>query len=264
FENPTVARMAKRTDSSRCQDSTLPSDPKCESRNTQITLSFAQQRIWFLCQLEPDNVVYNHPVVLRLTGQLRLEILESCLNEIVARHDVLRTTFSTIDGDPVQVISPQVTTGLSVIDLRYLPDTEREAEALRRAAAQSQQPFDFVGGPLLRTTLFQLSDQNYLLLFLTHHIVFDGWSDTILLDEIPVLSKALCDDDHPALCDLPIRYADYALWQRTEHQDFAFERDLFYWKRQLDNAPPLLNLPTDRPRPSVQTYRGMRHTFTLS
>ena len=263
FEAPTIAALAKGIERIRpaAEPEAQPGLPI--ARNKTLPLSFAQQRLWFFDQFESGNPIYNRPVVLRLTGRLHADMLERCLNEIVARHEVLRTNFSAAGGEPVQVINPSLPLKLRVTDLSGLTNSEREGEALRQAVEESRKPFDLVREALVRANLFRLSDQEHLLLWLTHHIVFDGWSDNILLEEFATLYADSMAGRSPSLPQLTVQYADHTLWQRSQSEDQSCGQDLSYWKRQLGNAPQALNLATDRPRPPRQTYRGARRTFPL-
>ena len=263
FETPTVAGLAQCIERAQPTDNRFRvSSSRASTRNEPIPLSFAQQRLWFLDQLEPGIPVYNRPIVLRFTGNLDIEVLDRCLNEIVRRHGILRTTFPAVDGVPNQVKSPSLTLAMPVVDLTSFADNEREAEALRRAIWESHQSFDLAGGPLLKTRLFVLGAEKHLLLLLTHHMVSDGWSDGLFLGELAKLYRAFLDGGVSPLVDLPLQYADYALWQRTRPEERWFAQDLNYWREQLKDAP-LLNLPTDRVRPTVQTFRGARQVFSL-
>lgn len=264
FQTPTVAGLAQCIErSSPSNNSFCGSSAHLSTGNEPMPLSFAQQRLWFLEQLEPGIPVYNRPVVLRLTGKLNIEVLDRCLNEVIRRHESLRSSFPAIDGEPCLVISPNMTLLLPIVDLTSFSVNEREAEALRRAACESCQPFDLAAGPLLKARLFHLDVEKHLLLWLTHHIVSDGWSDGLLLGEITELYRAFVDGRVSPLADLPVQYSDYVLWQRSRSEEKWFAQDLNYWREQLKDAPPLLNLPTDRERPVVQTYRGARQFFSL-
>ncbi|PYS25180.1 MAG: non-ribosomal peptide synthetase, partial [Acidobacteria bacterium] len=218
-------------------------------------LSFAQQRLWFLDQLLPGNSFYNIPAALRLSVPLSIPILEQSLNEIVHRHEALRTTFVTNDGEPVQVISAKEHVGLGVTDLRYLPAAEREAEAIRLATEEAQQPFDLSRGPLVRTSLLRMEEADYVFLLTMHHIVTDGWSMNIFFQELTTLYNAFALGRPSPLAELAIQYADYAVWQREWLQGEVLEGQLNYWREQLRDLP-LLQMPTDRARPAVQTFRG--------
>jgi len=233
------------------------------SRDKKLLLSFAQQRLWFLDQLEPDSPAYNIPLAVRITGPLKVVALEQSINEIVRRHEVLRTTCSSVSGQPVQVITPEMTLTLPLVDLRQLPRAKREAEILRLATEEAGRPFDLAQGPLFRVTLLWLSEEEYVLLLTTHHFVADGWSMGVLYRELSVLYEAFSTGKPLPLRELPIQYADFAYWQRQRLQGEVLQAQIAYWKKQLDSAPPALELPTDRPRPATQTYRGATQSFTL-
>ncbi|MBE7384654.1 MAG: amino acid adenylation domain-containing protein [Leptolyngbya sp. SIO1E4] len=233
-------------------------------RHTHLPLSFAQQRLWFLQQLEPDNPFYNEHLAVQLTGTLNVVALEQSVNQIVQRHEVLRTTFKVLDGQPVQIIAPQLTLAIPLVDLSELSEAEQQKEAYRLATEQNQRPFDLVQGPLLRWTLLRLSQDNHVLLFTIHHTVYDTWSLGVIIRELSDLYQAFLTGKSSSLPELPIQYADFAVWQRQELQGENLKSQLAYWKRQLANAPPLLQLPTDHPRPAVPTYRGAGQSFRLS
>jgi amino acid adenylation domain-containing protein len=228
-----------------------------------LSLSFAQERLWFLEQLEPGSPVYNIPAVLRLTGALDVQALEQSLNEIVRRHESLRTTFSVVEGEPVQVVVPALTLALPVVALEeFLPD-EREAQAMQLATEEAQRPFDLAQGPLLQAALLRLDRENHILLLTMHHIVSDGWSRTVFFRELSTLYEAFYTGEPSPLPDLPIQYADFAVWQREWLPGEVLETQLSYWRQQLAGSPSVLNLPTDRPRPAVQSYRGARQSVML-
>jgi acyl-CoA synthetase (AMP-forming)/AMP-acid ligase II/acyl carrier protein len=264
FETPTVGGLARCIERAQPKENGFYDLSACSpTRNEPIPLSFAQQRLWFLDQLDPGIPVYNRPVVLRLTGELDIEVLNRCLNEIIRRHEVLRTSFPAVDGEPRQVISPSLTLALPVVDLTSFARAERESEALRLATWESHQPFDLAGGPLLKARLFHLDAEKHVMLLLTHHMISDGWSDGVLLREITELYRAFLNGRVSPLADLSFQYLDYALWQRSQPEERWLAQDVNYWKEQLKDAPPLLNLPTDRVRPVVQTYRGARQVFSV-
>jgi amino acid adenylation domain-containing protein/non-ribosomal peptide synthase protein (TIGR01720 family) len=225
-------------------------------------LSFSQQRLWFLQQLEPDNSFYNEHSALQLRGNLHVAALEQSLNEIIQRHEVLRTTFELTEDKTVQVIAPNLTLTIPAIDLRQLAEAEQQLEIQRLSIQQSQEPFDLVRGPLLRWMLLQISDQVHVLLFSIHHTIFDGWSIGLLIHELSALYQEFTTGKPASLSELPIQYADFAVWQR-QHLQEKLESQVCYWKGQLKNYPPLLQLPTDRSRPPVQSYRGARLSFLL-
>ncbi|MBD1900675.1 non-ribosomal peptide synthetase [Trichocoleus sp. DQ-A3] len=247
-------------------------------RDRNLSLSFAQQRLWFLDQLVPNNAFYNVPAAVRLVGSLNLAALEKTFNEIVRRHEALRTTFVTVEGQPVQAIASTLTVPLPVIDLRSRCVSvgeaalkglgELETEARRITTQEAQRPFDLSKDPFLRVTLLRLDESEYVLLLVLHHIVSDGWSMGVLIRELAALytTFASCKDDQfsvsTPLPELPIQYADFAHWQREWLQGEVLETQLAYWRRQLEGIS-ILNLPTDRPRPAVQSYRGATQLLQL-
>ena len=237
--------------------------PRRATRDT-APLSFAQQRLWFLDQLEPGSAVYNVPGALRLRGSLDVGTLGQSLHEIMRRHESLRTTFSMVEGEPVQVISPSVSVPFHVMDLTECPESEREGEARRLASEEARRPFDLTQGPLLRTTLIRLGKEDHVLLLTMHHIVSDGWSMGVLYRELSVLYEAFSKGQPSPLSSLPIQYADFAVWQRKWLRGEVLESQLSYWKKQLEGVPAVLSLPTDRPRPAVQSFRGQRQSIELS
>ena len=227
-------------------------------------MSFAQQRLWFLDQLEPNSAFYNIPLVVPLTGGLDVVALQRAIDEIVRRHEVLRTTFATQDGEPVQVVAPVSGVALVQVDLRSLSGQAQEAEAQRLVDEEAQRPFDLRCGPLFRVTLLHLSDDEQLLLLTIHHIISDGWSMGILAHEFDALYDAFAQGKPSPLPELPIQYADFAVWQREWLSGERLEQQLTYWREELADAPPLLALPTDRPRPPVQSFRGASEHFELN
>ncbi len=228
-----------------------------------LPLSFAQQRLWFLDQLEPGMSTYNMPAAIRLTGTLDKAALERSINEIVQRHEILRTTFAIVDGQPVQVIAPQLTLPLPLKDLRSLPFTQREPEVWSMAQEDGTAPFNLAQGPLLRVQLLQIADDEHVLLLNIHHIVSDGWSLGILIRELSTLYAAFVAHQLPQLPEPPLQYADFALWQRSWLQGEVLAQQLAYWREQLTGAPAMLELPTDHSRPATQTYRGGHYTFQV-
>lgn len=237
------------------------------SRTGRLPLSFAQQRLWFLDQFQPGSPVYNIPIALRLSGRLDIAALEHSLAGIVCRHEALRTTFAVAADEPVQVIaaeanSPETQT-LRLIDLQHLPSAERETEVRRLATAEARRPFDLTRGPLLRVTLLRLKAETHVLLLTMHHIISDGWSLDLFLRELAALYQAYTAGEPSPLPDLPIQYADFAVWQRTWLQGEVLKTQLAYWRQQLGGDLPVLQLPTDRPRPPLQTFNGATHVFRL-
>jgi len=225
------------------------------ARRGDVPLSFAQERLYFLAQLEPESAAYNVYSGLRLPGRLDVSALERALGEVVRRHEALRTVFQERDGVPVQVVQPFAAFHLPVEDLSGLPPDEREAAVTRRAAEASR-PFDLATGPLFRATLLRVGAEDHVLLVCMHHIVSDGWSMKVLTREVRTASAAFRDGMPSPLPELPLQYADYAVWQREQEAGGALARQLEYWKRQLAGAPELLELPTDHPRPPAPSYRG--------
>jgi len=227
-------------------------------------LSFSQQRLWFLDQLEPGRPTYNSPLVLRLSGPLAPEALADALSAIVARHEVLRTTFTTRDGIPVQVVREPAPVRMREIDLSGIPAAER-APALQRLVREAAcRLFDLSRDEMLRATLFRLEPDAHVLLLCLHHIATDGWSMGILVQELAELYNASRAGRPPALPGLPIQYADYAGWQRDRLQGEVLAQELAYWKETLAGAPSVLELPTDRPRPAVQGWQGASEPVTVS
>jgi len=233
------------------------------AKNGAIPLSFAQQRLWFFNQFEPNNTVYNDHIVLRLTGRLNVEALEKTLTAIVTRHEVLRTTFVVVNGAPAQVIAEGRSPELEVIDLESVPAAGRDAEVLRALSEENARPIDLTVDLMLRPLLLKLGPAEHVLALTIHHIASDGWSMELLFQELAVLYEAFSTAMPPALSELPIQYADFAIWQRRLLQGDVLDGHLNYWKKKLAGAPALLELPTDRPRPPVQSYRGARRALTL-
>ncbi|NBD14539.1 amino acid adenylation domain-containing protein, partial [Corallococcus sp. c25j21] len=255
FEAPTVAALAERIDSIPAAPSSTPIRiPPLHA--TTAPLSFAQQRLWLLDQLRPGSAAYNIPTALRLKGALDGAALRRAFEALVARHETLRTTLFQQQGQPAQRIHSPATWTLPLVDLSALPEAQREEEARRLAAEEAQRPFDLGVGPLLRTSLVRLSEAEHVLLVTMHHIVSDGWSMGILVREMVAFYEAFITDRTPALAPLPVQYAGFAVWQQGWLQGETLEAQLGYWKAQLGGAPVALELPTDRPRPPVQSHRG--------
>jgi hypothetical protein len=235
------------------------------SRDRPLARSFAQQRLWFLDQLEPDLSAFNLPWAVGLTGGLEVGALEQALSAIVNRHEVLRTSFAAgEDGEPVQVIAPARVVELEYVELAGLASAERDTELQRQMGERAIRPFDLATGPLLRATLYRLAPQEHVLALTIHHIAFDGWSFGVLARELGTLYADLAEGREPALPALPIQYADYAAWQRQWLQGEVLEAQLDYWRRQLGTDLPVLELPTDHPRPAVQSFAGARESYALS
>jgi len=262
FEKPTIAELAAEL-ATQQPGATRPLLQPV-NRNQPLPLSFAQRRLWLLAQLDPASTAYHIPAALRLTGRLDHAALVDALTQLVARHESLRTCFFATEGEPVQQILPALTVPFMLVDLRQRPVEEREAAAANQAHVAMQVPFDLAAGPLLRATLFQLAEDDAILLVLMHHIVTDGWSIPILLREVAELYLAQVESRAATLPLLPLHYADYAHWQRQWLQGEVLEQQLAYWRTQLAEAPALLALPTDRPRPARPTYQAAAFSITLA
>jgi hypothetical protein len=226
-------------------------------------LSFAQQRLWFLDQLEPGNAAYNIPDAVRLSGPLAIAALEHSLSEIVRRHESLRTVFKLEGEQPRQVIETYTPRSLLFVDLSGLTGDKRDAEVLRLAGLEARRSFNLSRGPLLRATLLRLSPLEHVLFLTMHHIVSDAWSLGIFVRELASLYDAYSAGRPSRLAELPIQYADFAQWQHEHLRGETLEAMLNYWKQQLGGVLPVLQLPTDRPRPQVQTFRGSRQSLVL-
>lgn len=226
--------------------------------------SFAQQRLWFLDQLEPGDHTYNIPVAVRLRGALDVAALSASFNEVVRRHESLRTTFTATEGEPVQVVAESLSLELPVLDLRDQPEADREVELQVVAAIEAERSFDLAQGPLLRATVVQMDDDDHVLLLTMHHIISDGWSISVLVSEVAALYTSFVTGQAITLPELPIQYADYAVWQRESLQGEVLETQLSYWKQKLTGAPATVELPADRPRPPVRTFRSATQSLLLN
>ena len=232
-------------------------------RDGELPLSFAQQRLWFLHRLSPNSRSYNFLDAQRLYGSLNIIALEQSLSELIRRHEVLRTTFPTVDGQPVQRIAPPTAVTLQIHKLQGLSAQEQTEQIQQIAESFASKPFDLAVDLLIQFTLLQLSDQEYVLLLKMHHIIYDGWSLNIFKRELSQLYVALTQRLPNPLPELPIQYADFAVWQRQWLTGEVLDRQLGYWQKQLADAPFVLELPTDKPRPPVQTFRGGVECFQL-
>ena len=266
FESPTVELLAKAISELQGPGKEARA-PEHESitrakDSKEAPLSFAQQRIWFLHQLEPGSH-YNDHFDLRIRGRLKVQVLEQAINEIVRRHDTLRSSFSDNDGEPLQTISKEVAISLPVTDLSELPASKREQEAVRLAVEDCNRPFELERAPLFRCSLVRLAPDDHLLILTFDHIIVDGWSHGVFLTELTKLYESFLAERPSPLPELPIQYSDFAAWQQRWMKGGAIAGHLQYWKEQLRGAPPLLELPTDRPRPRVQSFRGARVSFNL-
>ncbi len=263
FENPTIAELARRVEQALGGErgvevaSLVPA-----SRRRELPLSFAQRRLWFLDQLEPESIAYLIASAQRLHGALDMAVLECSIEELVRRHESLRTTFQLYEDQPVQVIHSAGVFHLPLLDLRGLEQDERVYEARRLAGQEARQPCDLARGPLLRIYLLWLDAEEYVFLSTMHHVITDGWSNDVFGRELTTLYRAFAAGKPSPLPPLPIQYADFAVWQRQWLQGEVLETQLAYWRRQLAEVPPL-ELPTDHHRPPVQTFHGGTQSVRL-
>ena len=265
FEAPTVAEFSEELFMARADRQQLP-PIQALGQDGDRPLSFAEQRLWFLDQLQESSLTYspyNELEGLRLSGSLQVEVLLMAIQEIVRRHESLRTNFKAIDGSPVREIVPKLNLNMPIVDLQHLPQEERLGQVQHLAQEEIQQPFDLAKDPLIRVTLLQLAADDYVLLLTMHHIICDGWSMGVFYHELEVLYKALILGKPSSLPPLAIQYADFACWQGQPATSEVLAPQLSYWKQQLAGVPPLLELPTDYPRPTVQTSRGGKEFFGL-
>ncbi len=240
------------------------SDTSMEEDVYIFPTSFTQQSLWFLNQLEPQSAAYNMPSAIHLSFAVNEEALERSLNAIVQRHEALRTIFSMLDGQPTQVVKPALSIPLPLVDLRTFPLTERESKARQLAMKEAREPFSLAQGSLMRATLLQLDEEDFVLLVNMHHSISDGWSFGIFLHELAQLYDAFSRDLPSPLPDLPIQYADFAIWQREQLLEAPIAEQMNYWRQQLKDAPAILELPTDHARPPVPTFNGSMQLFALS
>ncbi|MCT7982368.1 amino acid adenylation domain-containing protein [Laspinema sp. A4] len=246
-----------------CSVTETPVSLKRISRQGNLPLSFAQQRLWFLDRLVPNNPFYNMPAAVRLTGEVNLEVLEAAFNEIIRRHEGLRTVFPEVQGQGVQEIQAHLPVPIHVLNLENLSSVEQEKQVERIITHEASRPFNLTTGPLLRISLIQLSPSGQLLMLNMHHIISDGWSIGVLIQELGILYSAFVQGKSSPLPTLEIQYADFAHWQRKWLKGDILEQQLAYWRQQLDGIS-MLNLPSDRPRPAVPSYRGKRYGLQIS
>ena len=261
FEHPTLAGFAAFVAASTTATAATTIRPR--SHGGPCPLSFAQERLWFLDQFAPGSALYNLPCSLHIDGELDVPAMEWGINEVVRRHDSLRTTFAVVDGGPVQVVAPALRVPLRVIDLADLDETARAREARRVGTAEARRPFDLQQGPLMRAMVLRLGAREHVLLTTMHHIVSDGWSIGVLLHELQACYDARVRGRAHELRPLPIQYPDYAAWQRESLTRDALGPELTYWRRQLAGAPPALDLPSDRPRRPQRRFRGAYDAVTV-
>jgi amino acid adenylation domain-containing protein len=237
--------------------------PISRTENNTFPLSFAQQRLWFLNQLQPNSASYNIPLGLHFSGQLNIAALESSLQLLINRHEILRTNFIAVEGEPVQAIAATRDFTLPVVDLRPLPASERELEYEKLASQSVMYVFNLAEEPLLRAQLVQLTPTENVLLLTVHHIIFDGWSVNIFIQELTTIYSALVEHYTPTLPEIHLQYVDFAVWQQQWLQGEVLQSQLAYWQQKLAGMPALLEVPADRPRPAVQSFRGETQVFTL-
>jgi amino acid adenylation domain-containing protein len=264
FEKPTVAGLAGAIEAAvggaEAVDAPMIGHV---SASSGLPLSFAQQRLWFFDELQPNSPFYNIPGAVRFKGDLDVSVLRRAFKEIVRRHESLRTTFTSIDGRPAQKINPGVDWDFPTIDLSSLGERERADKAASLLAEEAERPFVLSEGPLFRGSLLKLSEGEHILLLNMHHIISDGWSIGIVINEAAALYDAFLRGQPSPLPELPIQYADFAVWQRERLQGETLEKLITYWMERLEGDIPVLQLPTDHPRPAVQTFNGDTHSFAL-
>jgi amino acid adenylation domain-containing protein len=265
FEAPTVMELANRIEKMRRGGKAALAPPiRPVPRDRDLPLSFAQQRLWFIDQLEPGGSSYNLAVALRVEGPLDPSALARSFQEIVRRHEILRTTFSGRGGEPVQIIQPAVPFPLALVDLSALPEPARQEQAAHLAAEEARRPFDLTRDPLLRCALLRLNENAHVLALTLHHIAADGWSAAILTREIGVAYRAIREGRRPELPPLPVQYVDFAVWQRSWLTGETLASQLAWWRETLAGAPTLLDLPTDRPRRAIQHQAGAVEVVELA
>jgi amino acid adenylation domain-containing protein len=265
FEAPKVRDLAGRIEAAIRRGHGVEAPPiERAPRDGDLPLSFAQHRLWFLDQMEPDSIAYNIPAAVSMRGLLDRAALARSLEEIARRHEVLRATFKTVDGEPALVISPLARRALPLVDLHGLSDPAREASTRRLALAEARRPFDLVAGPLLRAVLLCRGSADHVLLATMHHIVSDGWSTAVFVRDFAHFYRGFVAGRLEPLPELPVQYADFALWQRRWLTGEVLGKQLDYWRAQLLGAPPALSLPTDLPRPAFQTFNGATASVRLS
>ncbi|MFL5513040.1 MAG: amino acid adenylation domain-containing protein, partial [Gemmatimonadales bacterium] len=263
FEAPVLSQLAERIEQAlRAAVGVQTPALTRRERGAETPLSFAQQRLWFIDQLEPNNALYNNPLAVRLSGELNRRALDQTLSEIVRRHEVLRTVFEASDGEPWQVISAAQALQIPLLDVSGLEEGKRGLELERLISEAASAPFDLSRDSLLRVKLVQLAVHEHVVLLTMHHIISDGWSMGIFMNEVAALYGAYCEGRESPLAELEVQYADFAIWQRGWLQGEALERQLGYWAEQLGDVATL-ELPTERVRPAVPSYRGGRQAFLL-
>jgi amino acid adenylation domain-containing protein len=264
FEAPTVAGLALAVEAALAAGGTLRLPPiRPVPRDGELPLSFAQERLWFLAQMEGGSATYNLPAAVSLYGDLDAAALEAALRALVSRHEALRTVFGSLSGRPYQAIASRMALTLPVVDIEGLEGARKDEELARLETAAARQVFDLESGPLFSFQLVRRARFEHSLLLCLHHIIADGWSIGVLTRDLAAFYAAFRRGASPSLPPLPVQYADYASWQRQQFQEQALAAQLAYWRGRLAGAPPTLDLPTDRPRPAFQSYRGARHELVV-
>ncbi|MEH2026360.1 non-ribosomal peptide synthetase [Nostoc sp.] len=264
FETPTISEIADSIIQAQQEDRGCSVVPiQSIGRDDDLPLSFGQERLWFLNELVPNHAFYNVSEAFRLRGVLNSTILEQSLNEIINRHEILRTTYSSLKGQPIQVIHSTFPIKLLVVNLQGLSPDDRESQVRQIILEEAQRPFDLVQGTLLRTTLLQLSSEEHIFLLNLHHILCDDWSLSVLFEELSTLYQAFSTGNPSPLPDLAIQYADFAAWQRQWLQGEILDNKLAYWQQHLSGSLPILELPSDYPRPLEPRYQGARQSVLI-
>lgn len=265
FAAPTVAELAALAGANQEQAVNIPLVATGAGEGKRpFPLSFTQRRIWFMEKLVTHTPMYNVAADFQLRGLIDIPLLEQCLNQIIQRHAPLRAVFHEIDGEPYQTIQPELCVRLDVVDLSHLPETARHHEVQKLRLAQVQTRFNLHTGPLIRAQFVQLTDTNGQLFITTHHLVADGWSNGIIMQELGELYGALQGDNHSSLSPLPVQYADYVQWEQQQWQGELLERVLAQWQTKFGERVPILQLPTDYPRPAIATHRGTKLSHPLN
>ena len=265
FAAATVSTLAERVEAARRAGDAVSEHPLVPvSREGELALSFAQERLWFFDQIEPGSPAYNVPRALRLTGSLNLSALQQSLAAMMTRHEVLRSTFDNVKGKPALSFSEPAVPEVPVLDLSHLRAEEREARVRSFVKDETDRPFDLTRGPMLRLVVARISSDEHVLVLTLHHIVSDGWSVGIALSELIAGYNVIVTGTSPALPELPVQYVDFAAWQRELLSGQMLEKQIDFWREQLRGAPALINLPADRPRPAARSFRGDRQSLTIS
>jgi amino acid adenylation domain-containing protein len=265
FEAPTVARFAEYIKKAIAKGQQLNDLPICPvSRETRLPLSFGQQRLWIIDRLEPESTAYNGSNIILIEGELDLAAFKQSIQEVIQRHEVLRTSFAVVEGQPVQKIASVLEVPLTLIDIENLPETKRQFEVKRHEKTSALQIFDLIQTPLLRLVLLRLKSDKYILILTMHHIIFDAWSANLLIREVSALYEAFIHRKPSPLPTLPIQYADFSLWQQKWLQGDRLNNQLNYWQRQLEGAKTTIELPIDKPRSQVESFVGAKYSFAIS